>query len=55
MSKRKESLIHRGFLYAQKRVHGAHTFEGISAVRMSHAEAWRQGYISGRRDAKKAT
>jgi hypothetical protein len=54
MSKPKHSLIHRGFLYAQKRIHGAQSFEGISAVRMSHAEAWKQGYLAARRDAKKA-
>jgi hypothetical protein len=56
MSKRKASLIHRGFLYAQKRVHGAQPFEGISARlmrTMSHAEAWKQGYLAARRDAKK--
>ena len=59
--RRTHSLIHRGYLYAQKRPMGrtpnddnAMNPAERTRLRMSHAEAWKQGYLSARRDAKKA-
>ncbi len=55
MSKRTPSLIHRGYLYAQKHadVSAASNPTERTRLRMSHAEAWRQGNLQARRDAKK--
>ena len=54
MARRTVSLIHRGYLYAQKHVVPIEQAVDVSARRMKTAEAWRQGYLAARRDAKKA-
>jgi len=53
--RRTHSLIHRGYLYAQKRVtpETIANLDGVSGLRMKLAEAWRQGNLQARRDAKK--
>lgn len=63
---RRTSLIHRGYLHAQKRapkiprVSVAEVFPHIgkatvseSSLRLSLALAWRVGYLQAQRDAKK--
>lgn len=54
--RRTHSLIHRGYLYAQKRCVMATrgNIPPVSEQRMTIAEAWKQGYLQSRRDAKKA-
>jgi len=53
MARRQPSLIHRGYLYAQKRQPSAFP-AGVepSTVRMTYARAWRDGYLAAQRDAK---
>lgn len=51
MARRKPSLLHRGYLYAQKRVHLHPTI--LSDLRMDHAKSWRDGYLAAQRDARK--
>jgi len=56
MSRRRTpSLIHRGYLYAQKRVKVSELWPSAARreLRLSHAEAWKQGYLASKRDAKK--
>lgn len=54
MARRTVSLIHRGYLYAQKRVVPATTLMHTpSEHRMIVAKAYRDGYLAARRDAKK--
>lgn len=61
------SLIHRGYLYAQKYVPPVVDADGKGVIRelpghtshrrMTHAQAWKQGYLTALReirDAKKA-
>jgi len=57
-----QTLIHRGYLYAQGRVAQQGRAEGLpgvvivtpsSEVRMLIAQAWRDGYMASRRDGKK--
>jgi hypothetical protein len=57
---RKLSLIHRGYLYAQKHIRqrSRSVFEPdpgppTSEQRMTVARAWREGYMSAQRDARK--
>jgi len=57
---RKLSLIHRGYLYAQKHVRiivrdifSRATGMPTSEVRMIVARAWRDGYKAAQRDARK--
>jgi hypothetical protein len=56
MPRRTHSLIHRGYLYAQKHVKVSELWPSAarSELRITHAEAWKQGYLQARRDAKKA-
>ena len=59
MSRRKPSLIHRGYLYAQGRERYPPATSGIdpdspSGRRMRDARVWRDGYLAAQRDAKKA-
>lgn len=56
--RRTPTLLHRGYLYAQK--HGArwHMLDNVttisqSAARMRVAKAWREGYLAAQRDARK--
>jgi hypothetical protein len=51
--RRTHSLIHRGYLYAQKRVKPGHSEPSTSELRMFGAKAYRDGYLQARRDAKK--
>lgn len=55
--RRTHSLIHRGYLYAQKRVcqplAGFFTHGEASQARMKIAKVWRDGYLQALRDAKK--
>lgn len=60
MARRTPSLIHRGYLYAQKRpmAENAHEDNCLNSGertrrRMTVAEGWKQGYLQARRDAKK--
>lgn len=60
--RRTQSLIHRGYLYAQKRSIGRTPNDDScmnpaerTRLRMIVAEAWRQGHLQARRDAKKGT
>lgn len=57
MSKRRTySLIHRGYLYAQKRVKFHPTPiapETPSELRMVLAKAYRDGYLAARRDRRR--
>ena len=60
---RKPSLIHRGYLYAQKRVvvqarplfDKTTTEDGMTASeqRMCHAKTWRAGYLAAQVDARR--
>ena len=54
MARRKISLLHRGYLYAQKRIRTQwdETMEP-SARRMEVGKAWREGYLAAVRDARK--
>ncbi len=59
----KPTLIHRGYLYAQKRVvvPSQPLFDGVtiasathaSEVRMAHATTWRAGYLAAQVDARR--
>lgn len=54
----KPTLIHRGYLYAQKHVSLVPLFKSdgvvhVSDVRMSHAKAWRMGYLAAQVDARR--
>lgn len=56
--RRTHSLIHRGYLYAQKREAFPPATSGPepdspSGRRMRDAKIWRDGYLAARRDAKK--
>lgn len=51
--RRTHSLIHQGYLYAQKRVKPGHSEPSTSELRMYGAEAWKQGYLQAQRDGKK--
>lgn len=53
MARHKPSLIHRGYLYAQKRIRSTLTTGDYMGWRWATAEAWKQGYLQARRDAKK--
>lgn len=61
MSRRTPTLIHRGYLYAQKHVRASAKFPiGVASpsaeVRMMIARGWREGYLSAQRDhAKRKT
>lgn len=55
---RKPSLLHRGYLYAQKHVANPAMLAravGIEphAMRMRFAKIWRDGYLQAQRDARK--
>ena len=54
--KRKTTLLHRGYLYAQKKiVRNTPPAEApISEERMRHATTWRAGYIAAILDARRA-
>jgi hypothetical protein len=55
MTRRTPTLIHRGFLYAQARVEryfNEHP-DAFTARRMSHAAAWRAGYLAAQNDRKR--
>lgn len=54
--RRTHSLIHRGYLYAQKRVQISPLWPPAarSELRMIVAKAHKDGYLQARRDAKKA-
>lgn len=59
----KPTLLHRGYLYAQKRVtvQSQPLFDGkvtassthASEVRMAHAATWRAGYLAAQVDARR--
>lgn len=55
MRRRTLSLIHRGYLHAQKRVKAVVRTWDYMGMRWAMAHAWRQGYLQARRDAKKNT
>lgn len=53
----KPTLIHRGYLYAQKHVQPAPLFDGkvthTSDERMKHAVTWRAGYLAAQVDRRR--
>lgn len=53
----KPTLIHRGYLYAQKHVSSAPLFGmapmTTSDARMLHAVTWRAGYLAAQVDARR--
>jgi hypothetical protein len=55
--KRKTTLLHRGYLYAQKKIVQrpmANVAVPISEERLKHAGTWRAGYVAAVLDARRA-
>jgi hypothetical protein len=64
MARPKNTLRHRGYLYAQKHAKpsypgfvilqdGRTTTENVSTRRMQFAEAWRAGYLAAMNDVRR--
>lgn len=52
--KRKTTLRHRGYLYAQMRLSPETAMcENVSIRRMKLANAWRDGYLAAQNDARR--
>lgn len=49
----KPTLIHRGYLYAQKRAPVPKAFPPPHEHRMQHAITWRAGYMAAKVDARR--